>query len=82
PYAVSTEEARNILPATMSYADAAYQMGRCVLMTRALVDGDLSLLRQVAQDRMHEPYRATLIPDYQAAREETGAHDGILLISG
>ncbi|WP_127091774.1 homoserine kinase, partial [Lacticaseibacillus rhamnosus] len=81
-YAVSTAEARKILPTTMTYADAAYQMGRCVLMTRALADGDLPLLHQVAHDRMQEPYRATLIPDYQAVRQLVTAANGVLLISG
>ncbi len=81
-YAVSTAEARQILPTTMTYADAAYQMGRCVLMTRALADGDLPLLHQVAHDRMQEPYRATLIPDYQAVRQLVTAANGVLLISG
>ena len=66
----------------MTYADAAYQMGRCVLMTRALADGDLPLLHQVAHDRMQEPYRATLIPDYQAVRQLVTAANGVLLISG
>lgn len=81
-YAVSTAEARKILPTTMTYADAAYQMGRCVLMTRALADGDLPLLHQVAHGRMQEPYRATLIPDYQAVRQLVTAANGVLLISG
>ena len=51
-------------------------------MTRALADGDLPLLHQVAHDRMQEPYRATLIPDYQAVRQLVTAANGVLLISG
>ncbi|MEN3114147.1 homoserine kinase [Lacticaseibacillus paracasei] len=81
-YAVSTADARRILPRTMTYADATYQMGRCTLMTRALADGDMSLLRQVATDRMQEPYRAELIPDYSAAHQVVQTAGGVLLISG
>ena len=52
------------------------------LMTRALADGDMSLLRQVATDRMQEPYRAELIPDYSAAHQVVQTAGGVLLISG
>ncbi|MCU6391873.1 hypothetical protein KW818_22435, partial [Enterobacter quasiroggenkampii] len=67
-YAVSTAEARQILPTTMTYADAAYQMGRCVLITRALAAGALRLFHPVTPDRMQETYRATLIPACPAVR--------------
>lgn len=68
-YEVLTAQARQILPVSMSYADAVYQMGRCAAMCRALELGDRELLLHACTDRMQEPYRKTLIPEYGQVRE-------------
>ena len=61
-YEVLTAQARQILPVSMSYADAVYQMGRCAAMCRALELGDRELLFHACTDRMQEPYRKTADP--------------------
>ena len=43
-------------------------MGRCVAVVRALETGDATLLGKANHDRLHEPYRAKLIPDYEPLR--------------
>lgn len=68
-YEVQTAAARAILPDQMSYGDAVYQMGRCVALCRALETGDHELLSHACQDRMQEPYRKTLIKDYEDVRK-------------
>ena len=76
PYEVRTAEARRVLPAEVSRDTAVWQMGRCVAVVRALELGDAELLGAACHDRLHEPYRAKLIPDYDALREaalEAGA---------
>lgn len=68
PYDVLTEEARRALPETVSREVAVWQMGRCVAMAAALQRGDAELISLACHDRLHEPTRARLIPDYDLLR--------------
>lgn len=76
PYEVRTAEARRVLPTEVSRDTTVWQMGRCVAMVRALETGDAELLGAACHDKLHEPYRAKLIPDYDSLRSaalEAGA---------
>ncbi len=73
-YEVRTADARAILPDTMHYAEATYQMGRCSALCKALETGDGVLLRHACKDRMQEPYRKKLIKDYEDVRSMAYAH--------
>ena len=68
PYEVRTADARRVLPTEVSRDTAVWQMGRLVALVRALELGDAELLAKACHDRLHEPYRAKLIPDYEALR--------------
>jgi len=57
-----TQVARAALPADVSMKDAIFNLGRALLVVEALRDGDLSLLNQAMDDRLHLPYRLPLIP--------------------
>lgn len=81
-YAVSTEQARKILPTEMSYKDAIYQVSHAVALSKALEDGNLSLIKSAIIDRMHEPFRQQLIPDYQKAKNICENSHGVMYISG
>jgi len=69
---LSTAMARRILPDQVSRADAVFNVGRAVLVTLALQTGDFDLLGRAMHDRLHQPYRARLIPGldsvFEAAR--------------
>lgn len=83
PYEVRTEDARRALPETVPLEDAVWQLGRCGAMVRALETGDAALLGAACDDRLHEPYRRSLIPDYAAVREAClGAGASAFWISG
>ncbi len=62
-----THVAREVLPTEVSMKDAAFNLGRALLVVEALRDGDLELLSQVIDDRLHLPYRLPLIPGGQQA---------------
>ncbi len=81
-YEVSTHEARKVLPTTMSYADTIHQVSRCAVMAKALELGDSHLIHEACDDRMHEPYRAKLIPDYDQAKQISEQFNGTMYISG
>ncbi len=63
-----TRAARAVLPAVISRRDAVFNLGRTALVVEALRNGDLHLLSQVMEDRLHEPYRLPLMPGAHQAR--------------
>ena len=64
-----THAARAALPAEIALRDVTYTLGRAMLVVEALRDGDLDLLAQAMDDRLHLPYRLPLIPGGQPALE-------------
>lgn len=69
PYEVHTSEARKVVPQEVPLSTAVWQMGRIAGLTRGLETGDTALIADANDDRLQEPYRRTLIPDYDAIRE-------------
>jgi homoserine kinase len=74
---LSTAEARRALPSQVPLADAVYNVGRAAMLVGALVAGDLSLLDEATRDRLHQPYRAKLLPGMDEVIE-TGRRAGAL----
>lgn len=70
-YAYLTSQARAALPASYSKADAIFNIGRAMLVSEALREGDDVLLARAMDDRIHEPYRLGSIPG--AAEAKAGA---------
>lgn len=68
PYEVRTADARKILPRTVPTETSVWQTGHTLAMVRGLETGDAALIERAARDRLHEPYRSTLIPDYPLLR--------------
>ena len=82
-YEVRTVDARQVLPREVPLTTAIWQMGRCVAVTHALGTGDCELLARACVDRLHEPYREKLIPDYAALRSASlDAGAATFVISG
>jgi homoserine kinase len=82
-FELSTAAARRVLPATYSRADAIFNIAHLGLLLRGLETGRGDWLREAMGDRIHQPYRQTLIPGYDAvaaAALEAGAYG--LVISG
>lgn len=61
-FELKTEVARAALPSTITREDAVYNLSRAALMTASLFSGSLENLRVAVQDRLHQPYRFSLIP--------------------
>lgn len=62
PEAVATSVARGLLPATVPHADAAFTAGRAALLVAALTTAPERLI-SATEDRLHQSYRATAMPD-------------------
>ncbi len=69
PYEVHTSDARKVVPQEVPLSTAVWQMGRIAGLTRGLETGDTALIAAANDDRLQEPYRRALIPDYDAIRE-------------
>jgi len=75
-FRLSTQEARSILPLQVPFKDAVFNLNRLALMLAASWEGDLKLMGQMMEDRLHQPYRLQLIPGAEeaiAAAKEAGA---------
>lgn len=82
-FELSTQAARAVLPQTCDYQDAIFNTAHLGLLLRGLETGNPDWLRSALQDRLHQPYRQSLILGYeavQAAALEAGAYG--LVISG
>jgi len=75
--ALSTEEARRVLPAHYSRADAVTNVQNSMLLLAAFTQGRPDLLSAALEDRIHQPYRAALCPLLPCLQELKGK-DGIL----
>src|SRR5208282_2144955 len=60
--ALSTEEARRVLPAQYSRDDAVANIQNSMLLLAAFTLGRHDLLSAALDDRIHQPYRAALCP--------------------
>ncbi len=61
-FELKTSLARSILPATVPRQDAVYNLSRSALMAGSLATGHVDNLRVAVQDKLHQPYRLSLIP--------------------
>lgn len=59
---LSTAKARQSLPHQVTRSDATFNLGRMALLLAGLADRDL-LVREAAEDRLHQDYRSPLFPE-------------------
>ncbi len=81
----STATARAVLPDEVPIVDAVFNMGRVALLVNALASGNLHMLRQATEDRLHQPMRSRLyrgMNDLIDAALEGGAHGAFLAGAG
>lgn len=67
-FPLSTHAARRVLPADVPYADAVFNVARAAVLPGAFARGDDTLLASALKDRLHQPYRSNLIPEYDAIK--------------
>lgn len=84
-YEVPTPLARKALPESVPFGDAVYNLARSALWPAALYAGRYEALKEACRDRLHQPYRARLMPGVEEAIEgalEAGAWAAFLGGSG
>lgn len=63
-FRLSTQKAREILPELYARNDAVYNISRVAMLLTAFQFGNDNLLNEALDDKLHQPYRKTLIKDY------------------
>jgi len=74
---LSTHAARNVLPQTVPFKDAVFNISRTALVIGALCQGQYHHLRYALEDKIHQPYREHLIPGMQKVFD-AALHKGAL----
>jgi len=77
---LSTEKARSALPLQYSRADAVTNIQNSMLLLAAFTQGRKDLLASSLEDRIHQPYRASLCP-LLPVLQKLGSASGILGIA-
>ena len=65
-FRLSTEAARAALPQSYSRRDAVFNVQRVALLMGAFREGRRELFAEALRDRLHQPYRAPLVPGFDA----------------
>lgn len=74
---LKTEQARKVLPATVSHREAVLGSSRANLLVAALLTGKRDVLAAGLRDCFHQPYRERLVPGLKAAVDGVTRHGGI-----
>ncbi|MBI5877858.1 MAG: homoserine kinase [Chloroflexi bacterium] len=63
---LSTAKARGVLPNMITRGDAVFNVGRAALWVAAIAQQRYDLIQLATQDRLHQPYRASLVRGFDA----------------
>jgi homoserine kinase len=61
-YELATTKARGVLPQQVSRADAVFNLSHASMLIAAMATGQLEKIQDAMDDRLHQPYRAPLVP--------------------
>lgn len=76
-FELSTNKARAVLPGEYSRADAVHALSHAALLAAALAQGRLDLLPHAMQDRLHQSWRAPLVPGLSDILEGATEHGAL-----
>lgn len=82
PFELSTALARSVLPKEIKMSDAVFNVSHAVAMIKALENGDMNLLKMAKQDKLHEPYRYSLIEGSSDLIKYCEENNSVCMISG
>jgi homoserine kinase len=66
-FALETKVARAALPASIGRKDVVFNLQRVAVLLQAIHAGRYDALREALGDRLHQPYRAPLVPGLEEA---------------
>ena len=78
---MSTALARSLQPESVPHEDAIFNVSRSALLIAALVQSP-ELLLAATEDKLHQSYRASAMPETDALIQVLRAHDLAAVVSG
>lgn len=69
-YTLNTHAARAVLPKQVHFEDAIYNVHKVAQLVAAVARSDESAVREAFDDRLHEPFRAKIVPELSRLRRE------------
>ena len=84
-FEVSTEAARKVMPTEIPHRDGVFNSMHVAMVVASLASGRYDLLGCGMHDKLHQPYRAHLVPGFEqviAAALDAGAYAAALSGSG
>ena len=82
PFELPTHKARAVLPKALEYKDIINNLSRIIHLPKAFKEGDIKLLKDLFNDKLHEPYRGSLIKGYSEIKELLADEAAAFAISG
>ncbi|REE69483.1 homoserine kinase [Paenibacillus taihuensis] len=76
-FELATEKARHALPTQVPMKDAVFNLASSSLLVAALASGNLDLIPHAMRDRLHQPYRAALVPGMAEILERATEHGAL-----
>lgn len=76
-FELATKKARGVLPQQVSMHDAVFNVSHSSLMTAALAAGKLEVLRHAMRDKLHQPYRASMVPGMDTILRDAPDHGAL-----
>lgn len=76
---LKTSYARSVLPRSYDRSDVVHNLQRATTLAVALARGNVQSAIAALDDRLHEPYRAPLVPGVAAALREKNRTTGVVL---
>ncbi len=80
-HTVSTALARSLQPESVPYADAVFNLSRSALLVAALIQSP-ELLLQATEDKLHQDYRASAMPETNSLIRLLREHGFAAVVSG
>jgi homoserine kinase len=81
---LKTEDMRRILPRAVPLEDAVFNLQRAALLQAALTEERFEVIGEALRDRLHQPFRAPLIPAAEgvlALNDQAARYPGLLGIT-
>jgi homoserine kinase len=76
-FELKTTAARGVLPPTYTKQDAIFSLGHSSFLVAALMQNRLDLLAEAVQDKLHQPYRANLVPGLAEILADATSHGAL-----
>lgn len=76
-FQLSTSKARNVIPQQFGMPDVVHNISRSSLLVAAFVSGRLDMIQKAMSDRIHQPYRASLVPGMTDILEHATGHGAL-----